>query len=501
MLGPLRVRAGRHSRAPQAGALSRQRGYVLYPVPLVPSAAAGYSITTPAGNELSRCRISGVMATRYRCRIAALMLVAPLASAVVEHGSPGGCVAQLDRVNSNYWDNTVLGQPTESFSITVKITSRWPPFAHIKLTWVAPVEIKHVYGAEACTKGCPNLIFVPTDDAATMLTAQLGPQKHENMAITIAGTGSRVPPTVVCLTESEWSKAPPPAPPHASDCVLKPEYNIRNSWDAGESVEITFGAWEESGHLLRLYYWGQTSLQIEQPVHASIRSSAPHNQGYLVELKLGESCHITAVGPNAHASGTDSGTDRGENGPARNCVPETVDPSQQRMVSFQIKPPALHTPHITCHDPWTPPPPPPQPPSPPPKPSPPPLRPSPPPPPMSVASDSHCSLGGEAVVDGTQRCVPNSGGCVLEDLTVVEGTELRHVHVTMNHWTPGYIVDIEVGGYEIEVPHIKQGALPTRLLTAAFSPYQPRAPPAMRRRSNDARAGGPRKRPPSVYAR
>ena len=169
-----------------------------------------------------------------------------------------------------------------------------------------------------------------------------------------------MPPTVLCLTESEWSKAPPPAPPHASDCVLKPEYTIRNSWDAGqhgqsaaplagpqlgscassgracgalagsthsqgeagpmgaqppprvlelvaspprppifppltiqagESVEITFGAWEESGHLLRLYYWGQTSLQIEQPVHASIHSSAPHNQGYLVELKLGESCH------------------------------------------------------------------------------------------------------------------------------------------------------------------------------------------------------------------
>jgi hypothetical protein len=225
------------------------------------------------------------------CRLAALMIAAPAAGTIVEHGSPGGCVAQLDRENSNYWDNTVHGQPTESFSIRVKITSHWPPFAHIKLTWVAPTEIQHVYDAEACTKGCPNLISVPTDDAATMLTAQLGPRKHETMAITIAGTGSKVPPTVLCLTESEWSKAPPPAPPHASDCVLKPEYTIRNSWDAGESVEITFGAWEESGHLLRLYYWGQTSLQIEQPVHASIHSSAPHNQGYLVELKLGESCH------------------------------------------------------------------------------------------------------------------------------------------------------------------------------------------------------------------
>jgi len=315
------------------------------------------------------------------------MIAAPAAGTIVEHGSPGGCVAQLDRENSNYWDNTVHGQPTEYFSIRVKITSHWPPFAHIKLTWVAPTEIQHVYDAEACTKGCPNLISVPTDDAATMLTAQLGPRKHETMAITIAGTGSKVPPSVLCLTVSEWSKAPPPAPPHASDCVLKPEYTIRNSWDAGESVEITFGAWEESGHLLQLYYWGQTSLQIEQPVHASIHSSAPHSQGYLVELKLGESCHITAVDPGAPASGTD-GSGAVAHQPARNCVPETVDPSQQRMVSFQLKPPALHTPHITCHDPWNPPPPPPEPPSPPPKPNPPgspPPPPAPPPPPPGIS--------------------------------------------------------------------------------------------------------------------
>ena len=218
------------------------------------------------------------------------MLVAAAAVMAVEHGNPESCVAVLDRENSNYWDNTVHGQATESFSIRVKITSQWPPFAHIKLTWVAPTEIQHVYDAEACTRGCPNLISVPEDDAATMLTAQLGPQKHETMAITIAGTGSKVPPTVQCLTESEWSKAPPPAPPLLDpECALKPEYTIRNAWDGGETVEITFGAWEENGHLLRLYYWGQTSLQVEQPVHASVHSSAPHNQGYLVELKLGES--------------------------------------------------------------------------------------------------------------------------------------------------------------------------------------------------------------------
>ena len=87
--------------------------------------------------------------------------------------------------------------------------------------------------------------------------------------------GAQPPPRVLELVAS------PPRPP------IFPPLTIQ----AGESVEITFGAWEESGHLLRLYYWGQTSLQIEQPVHASIHSSAPHAQGYLVELKLGESCH------------------------------------------------------------------------------------------------------------------------------------------------------------------------------------------------------------------
>jgi hypothetical protein len=61
---------------------------------------------------------------------------------------------------------------------------------------------------------------------------------------------------------------------------------------------------------------------------------------------------------------------------------------------------------------------------------------------MSVASDSRCSLGGGALVDGVQRCVPNSGGCVLGDLAVEEGTELLHVHVAMDRWTAGYILDI-----------------------------------------------------------
>jgi hypothetical protein len=78
---------------------------------------------------------------------------------------------------------------------------------------------------------------------------------------------------------------------------------------------------------------------------------------------------------------------------------------------------------------------------------------------MSVASDARCSLGGVAVVDGVQRCVPNSGGCVLEDLPVDEGTELRHVHVTMDHWTPGYVVEIEVGGFELEIPHVRQATM------------------------------------------
>lgn len=366
-----------------------------------------------------------------------LSLATTAVVAQAQHGNPGSCVALLDRDNTNYWEDHQTTTPTKRFSLRVKIVGRWPPFAHIKLQWAEPIEIDNVYEAEACTKGCPNLISVPEDDGATTLTAQLGPHKHETMSITVLGTGSGTPPVVTCLTEDEWSRAPPPAPPHQSDCVLKPEYRVKDSWDAGESIEITFGAWEES-HMLNLYYWSQTSLTIEQPVHASIYSSAPHDQGFLVQLKLGESCRIAAP----HATTETQGPSTAGHEPARNCVPETVDPSQQRKVMFTLKPPALHTPHMTCHDPWSPPPPPPAPPSPPPSPSPPPLHSPPPPPPMAVASDGHCSLGGAAVVDGIQRHA--------------DGSELRHVHVTMNRWSPGYVVAIEVGGYELEIVHVKQ---------------------------------------------
>lgn len=72
----------------------------------------------------------------------------------------------------------------------------------------------------------------------------------------------------------------------------------------------------------------------------------------MIELRLGESCRITPVDPSAPRDDSRAIVQQ----PTRNCVPETVDPSQQRLVSFQPKPPALHTPHITCHDLWTPPP-------------------------------------------------------------------------------------------------------------------------------------------------
>ena len=172
-----------------------------------------------------------------------LLIAALLAeqTSSIPHGTAGGCAVQLDKTQSNVWTDSL--SKTHHFSLRVKVLGHWPPFAHIKLEWPEAVEIQHVYEAEACSKGCANIISVP-DDSAQSLTAQLGPEKHESMSIALQGTGSLEDPTVTCLTEAEWAKAPPPAPPHADDCDLKPKYNVVNSWDQGEMVEIDFGAWD-----------------------------------------------------------------------------------------------------------------------------------------------------------------------------------------------------------------------------------------------------------------
>lgn len=371
-----------------------------------------------------------------RCSL--ILLLVAGANGVL-HGTPGSCVVQIDQTKSNLWSNH-NSEAVKHFSISVKVLGQWPPFAHIRMQWTEPITIEHIYDAEGCTEGCPNIIEVPDDDEQTV-TALLGPEAHESMSILIQGTGSLVFPTVTCQAEAEWLKAPPPAPPHVDDCDMQPHYNIINAWDAAETVEITFGAWREN-QMISLNYWGQTDLQIEQLVHASNAGITSHGSGTTIQLELGKSCHILQTGGVAPADGEGEAV-----GHVINCVPETVDPTQQRLVQFQLKPPALHTPHIVCHDPWSPPPPPPSPPRSPPSPSPPPLEPSPPPPPMSIAADGACSLGGRAVVTSTKH---ESNG-VVDD-------ELRHVAVHMDSWRAGYVVTIGVGGYNLDVLHSKHGA-------------------------------------------
>ena len=352
----------------------------------------------------------------------------------VPHGTPGGCVVQIDQTQSQSWSNH-NSETVKHFSIRVKVLGQWPPFAHIRMQWPEPVTVQHMYDAEGCTEGCPNIIDVPDDDEQTV-TALLGPEKHESMSILIQGTGSLVMPTVTCLSEAEWLKAPPPAPPHVDDCDMQPHYNIINAWDAGETVEITFGAWREN-QMISLNYWGQTNLQIEQLVHASNAGITSHGSGTTIQLELGKSCHILQTGT---AAPTD------ENGAVQrviNCVPETVSPTQQRLVQFQLKPPALHAPHIVCHDPWSPPPPPPSPPRSPPSPGPPPLEPSPPPPPMFVATDGASSMSGRAIVTSTKH--------------EPDDMELRHIVVQLDNWRVGHVVTIGVAGYELDVTHSKYG--------------------------------------------
>ena len=87
-------------------------------------------------------------------------------------------------------------------------------------------------------------------------------------------------------------------------------------------------AWaHDESQMLSLFYWGQTNLQIKDPVHASIQSAGPHDSGTLIRLKLGESCHLTdGQQPETDANGAVIGRHI-------NCVPETFDPGQQRQIS------------------------------------------------------------------------------------------------------------------------------------------------------------------------
>ena len=54
-------------------------------------------------------------------------------------------------------------------------------------------------------------------------------------------------------------------------------------------------AWKDAAGIVRLLYWGQTGLQVEEPVGATVHRTTVIEGDTLIELQLGTSCEDRVV--------------------------------------------------------------------------------------------------------------------------------------------------------------------------------------------------------------
>ena len=190
------------------------------------------------------------------------------------------------------------------------------------------VNLEHVYGAEAAPGGTHGQTVV----IALGRTAMSPPQ------FVVMGTGTQsIRPRIECNTASQTA-LPPPSPPHATACPVEPTYNTLNTWDAAENVEIVFRTWRDAG-LAHLHFWGQTGLQLEAPIGASVKTTTVVDGATLITLQLGTSCEDRVVDAD--------GVIVSQPGQMMNCVPHRAETMH---VTFNLRPPALHPPQIRKAD-------------------------------------------------------------------------------------------------------------------------------------------------------
>lgn len=221
-------------------------------------------------------------------------------------------------------------------------------------------------------------------------------------------TEDMLSPTITC---SGGADVPPPAPPHAADCDLAPEYGaypLGGTREAGSDVTLKLTRWVPSRTFMLVYY-GQEGLAVSKTQGVTI----DQNPQVLGDGLVGFTFTLDPEG---------SAGLRCEGHPA--CI------------EFEVKPSPHHKPHVTCIE------------------SPPPARPSPPPalpppvtesPPPAIASPSappplgtlvhatNCALG------GTARVVAGAS------------TTSFRIAVSLDNWIDGYLVTLGVDGDAVEV--------------------------------------------------
>lgn len=317
--------------------------------------------------------------------------------------------ARMSGDDSNIWASSSQGFRW-NFDLHVQFPlSNDPDYMEktVRVEFRRPLVIERIepQGAATAINGGPNFVEVEVSPA------YVGHEYFSIQGFREGGsTDDMLSPTITC---GGGADVPPPAPPHAADCDLAPEYGaypLGGTREAGSDVTLKLARWVPFRNFMLVYY-GQEGLAVSKPQGVTI----DRNPEVLGESLIGFSFTLDPQG---------SAGLRCDGHPA--CI------------EFEVKPAPHHKPHIICLD--SPPPsrpsPPPHAPAPsalPPSPPPPPRIASPPPQGVSVRADAGCALGGSA------RVLPGATSSSVR------------IAVTLDSWIDGYLVTLGVDGDGLEV--------------------------------------------------
>ena len=224
----------------------------------------------------------------------------------------------------------------------------------MKVTWPESASLESVFGADLVSgaKGQVAVLSLgptaPQQDTLQLIGETIPKNDGSSKPLKFEGVNFK------CIN----IMAPPPSPPFREgmvDCDLDITYAVKNSWPGAENVELQVNSWRAEREVTVVFWGTPSTVKIYNIQRATLVNTIIDERGNKAfVLKLHE-------------------------------VPMYDDHSRDSVkgtVGFEVRPAVRATPHITCHDPWSPPPSP-APPHLPPPPSPPPPPPSPPSPPVT----------------------------------------------------------------------------------------------------------------------
>mmetsp|Transcript_54217 Transcript_54217/g.140022 ORF Transcript_54217/g.140022 Transcript_54217/m.140022 type:complete len:614 (-) Transcript_54217:260-2101(-) len=290
----------------------------------------------------------------------------------VSSRATGGLCASIDTTQSSTWPapparNAVnTATSLQQFSWKVQVHADWQSTGALRIKFPAAVSLSAVFFANLVGAEQKKEVVTWTGTEAILSLGLKPPPQNQVQLLgsTVANTAGGTSPSIFDASgatfECEPLSAPPPSPPFdLPDCDLGAAYEVNNVWPDGENINIKFERWE-TGRILTLHYWSAPHVKVENIVGAKVMASSLDALGSpIIQLKLD------------HASVYDANS----------------RDTTKHMMSFDLHPAVRTTPHVACHNPWSPPPPPPPSPRPmlPPSPlPPPPPLPSPAPPPRPL---------------------------------------------------------------------------------------------------------------------